>query len=248
MVETLAVVFLEDDSVFKKVVQAASGAAAAAAASADEPPPLQQFPASSANVRGSTFHCRWRVPPTRALGCRVRKRTRVVVHGKRRADAFYKRVRLPLLAAAVRRTLWPLQQPGGHARGRREGDCVQRPSAPRHCGRPRRCSLGRSQALWSRSRRDILGVTQVRAAPGGAFLKPPGVDLAPCLSGRSWTAKGTMSASHGGGAHHHCLWRGEVFARERVPSCDGAQQMRGGKSGRCCPRPCYSPRLAGARR
>ena len=41
MVETLAVVFLEDDSVFKKVVQAASGAAAAAAASADEPPPLQ---------------------------------------------------------------------------------------------------------------------------------------------------------------------------------------------------------------
>ena len=28
-----------------------------------------------------------------------------------------------------------------------------------------------------RSRRNIPGVTQVRAAPGGAFLKPPGVDL-----------------------------------------------------------------------
>ena len=64
----------------------------------------------------------------------------------------------------------------------------------------------------------------------------------------AWTAKGTMSASHGGGAHHHCLWRGEVFARERVlQSSDGAPQMLRGKPGRC-PKPCYSPRLAGARR
>ena len=33
------------------------------------------------------------------------------------------------------------------------------------------------QKFQKRSRRNIPGVTQVRATPGGAFLKPPGVDL-----------------------------------------------------------------------
>ena len=34
------------------------------------------------------------------------------------------------------------------------------------------------QEFHNRSRRNIPGVTQVRTAPGGAFLKPPGVELA----------------------------------------------------------------------
>ena len=40
------------------------------------------------------------------------------------------------------------------------------------------------QEFHNRSRRNIPGVTQVRAAPGGAFLKPPGVDLAPSRAAR----------------------------------------------------------------
>ena len=40
------------------------------------------------------------------------------------------------------------------------------------------------QKFHGRSVRNIPGVTQVRAAPGGAFLKPPGVDLTPHRAAR----------------------------------------------------------------
>ena len=55
-----------------------------------------------------------------------------------------------------------------------------------------------------RSRRNIPGVTQVRAAPGGAFLKPPGVDLrakrgarAPPAAGRTPHCKVAVLAASG---------------------------------------------------
>ena len=85
------------------------------------------------------------------------RRATVGVLGAARLAAQCKRARLPTSAAAV--------APGA--------------------GTDRRPQwTEKMQEFHNRSRRNIPGVTQVRAAPGGAFLKPPGVDLAPSRAAR----------------------------------------------------------------